>query len=144
MSVIDGPKYILHWDSKIISEVFNLQKTYEISYWETGKPLEVRGNRLLHTANRLCFCLPSYNFIFPLLLFFPSSQAQVENTTNQEFTFTSKFLELGKNYIAKVRTIVSDPDYKGYWSEWSEEFGWQTTNGKLRVHTNLLLDFIGK
>ncbi|XP_034259063.1 cytokine receptor common subunit beta [Pantherophis guttatus] len=95
MSVIDGPKYILHWDSKIINSVFKLQKTYEISYWETGKPLK----------------------------------AQVENATNQEFIFTSEFLELGKNYKAKVRTIVSEPDYKGYWSEWSEEFGWQTTSG---------------
>ncbi|XP_058047412.1 cytokine receptor common subunit beta isoform X2 [Ahaetulla prasina] len=95
MSVIDGPKYILHWDSKIINRVFNLQKTYEISYWETGKPLEAR----------------------------------VENARNPEFIFTSKFLKPGKNYIAKVRTIVSDPDYKGYWSEWSEEFGWQTTSG---------------
>ncbi|XP_026551531.1 cytokine receptor common subunit beta [Pseudonaja textilis] len=93
MSVTDGPKYILRWHSKIISS-FNLKKTHEISYWETGKPLE----------------------------------AQVENITNQEFTFTSQFLELGKNYKAKVRTIVNEP-YKGYWSEWSEEFGWQTTSG---------------
>ncbi|XP_029143111.1 cytokine receptor common subunit beta [Protobothrops mucrosquamatus] len=96
MSVIDGPQYILHWDSKIIHTVFDLQKTYQISYWETGKPSEVR---------------------------------YVDNTTNQKFTFTSHFLELGKNYIAKVRTIVSDPDYQGYWSEWSEDFGWQTTSG---------------
>ncbi|ETE73292.1 Cytokine receptor common subunit beta, partial [Ophiophagus hannah] len=94
MSVTDGPKYILNWHSKIISS-FDLQKTYEISYWETGKPLE----------------------------------AQVENITNREFTFTSQFLELGKNYTAKVRTIVSDPGYKGYWSEWSKELGWQTTSG---------------
>lgn len=69
MSVIDGPKYILHWDSKKISHTFNLKKRYEISYWETGKPLKVRRNRLLHTANRLCFCLPSCNFIFPLIFF---------------------------------------------------------------------------
>ncbi|KAL7982378.1 hypothetical protein Chor_009976, partial [Crotalus horridus] len=58
-----------------------------------------------------------------------SMSAHVDNTTNQKFTFTSQFLELGKNYIAKVRTIVSDPDYQGYWSEWSEDFGWQTTSG---------------
>ncbi|XP_070612290.1 cytokine receptor common subunit beta [Erythrolamprus reginae] len=95
ISVMDGLKYILHWDSKVINEAFNLRKSYEILYWETGKSLE----------------------------------SHVENVTNQEFTFTSKFLELGKNYRAKVRAIVSDPVYKGYWSEWSEEFGWQTSNG---------------
>ncbi|XP_013913255.1 PREDICTED: cytokine receptor common subunit beta, partial [Thamnophis sirtalis] len=95
MSVFDGPKYILRWDSKKINNDFGVKKRYEISYWETGKPLK----------------------------------AQVMNSANEEFTFTSNFLELGKNYIAKVRTIVNGEDYEGYWSEWSEEFHWQTTSG---------------
>ncbi|XP_063164764.1 cytokine receptor common subunit beta [Candoia aspera] len=42
MSGLDGPEYILMWNSKEINKILKLQKIYQISYWETGKPLEAQ------------------------------------------------------------------------------------------------------
>lgn len=28
-----------------------------------------------------------------------------------------------------MRAMVNTQDYQGYWSEWSEEFTWETQNG---------------
>ncbi|XP_025024805.1 cytokine receptor common subunit beta [Python bivittatus] len=94
MPMSDGLKYILQWNCKKIHEIYDLPKTYQISYWETGKPSEPR--------------------------FVPSGI--------QKFVFTSEFLELGKSYTAKVRVKVNFDGYDGFWSEWSEEFGWPTTS----------------
>lgn len=32
-----------------------------------------------------------------------------------------------------MRAMVNNQDYQGYWSEWSEEFIWETENGTFQA-----------
>ncbi|XP_065599099.1 LOW QUALITY PROTEIN: cytokine receptor common subunit beta-like [Cyrtonyx montezumae] len=55
---------------------------------------------------------------------------QTINITSDEppFTFTDQMLSPSTKYRGKMRAMVNNQDYQGYWSEWSEEFAWETEN----------------
>ncbi|OXB52014.1 hypothetical protein ASZ78_005768, partial [Callipepla squamata] len=55
---------------------------------------------------------------------------QIINITNDEppFIFTDQMLSPSTKYRGKMRAMVNNLDYQGYWSEWSEEFTWETEN----------------
>ncbi|OXB52681.1 hypothetical protein ASZ78_007113, partial [Callipepla squamata] len=55
---------------------------------------------------------------------------QIINITNDEppFIFTDQMLSPSTKYRGKMRARVNNLDYQGYWSEWSEEFTWETEN----------------
>ncbi|XP_021239504.1 cytokine receptor common subunit beta-like isoform X2 [Numida meleagris] len=55
---------------------------------------------------------------------------QTINITDDEppFTFTDQMLSPSTKYKGKMRAMVNNKDYQGYWSEWSEEFTWETEN----------------
>ncbi|XP_042693702.1 cytokine receptor common subunit beta-like isoform X2 [Centrocercus urophasianus] len=50
--------------------------------------------------------------------------------TNDEppFIFTDQMLSASTKYRGRMRAMVNNQDYQGYWSEWSEEFTWETEN----------------
>ncbi|XP_067325316.1 cytokine receptor common subunit beta [Anolis sagrei] len=56
----------------------------------------------------------------------PSEAKHVNASFYKDFTFTSKFLNPGSSYTAKVRAKVNAPSYDGPWSEWSKELQWTT------------------
>uniref|UniRef100_A0A8B9BEF7 Fibronectin type-III domain-containing protein n=1 Tax=Anser brachyrhynchus TaxID=132585 RepID=A0A8B9BEF7_9AVES len=55
---------------------------------------------------------------------------QILNISNDEppFIFTLQMLSPSTKYRGKMRARVNSPDYQGSWSEWSEEFSWETEN----------------
>uniref|UniRef100_A0A669Q2P8 Fibronectin type-III domain-containing protein n=1 Tax=Phasianus colchicus TaxID=9054 RepID=A0A669Q2P8_PHACC len=55
---------------------------------------------------------------------------QTINITNDEppFIFTDQMLSPSTKYRGRMRAMVNKQDYQGYWSEWSEEFTWETEN----------------
>lgn len=67
----------------------------------------------------------------------PSPQTvQKLNISNDEppFILTLQMLASSTEYRGKMRARVNTPvDYKGPWSEWSEEFAWTTGNGTFHV-----------
>ncbi|KAM8820034.1 LOW QUALITY PROTEIN: cytokine receptor common subunit beta-like [Eudromia elegans] len=57
---------------------------------------------------------------------------QTIDVVNDEpsFIFTLEMLESSTKYRGKMLARVNTADYHGPWSEWSEEFAWETENGR--------------
>ncbi|XP_040400726.1 cytokine receptor common subunit beta-like [Cygnus olor] len=55
---------------------------------------------------------------------------QILNISNDEppFIFTLQMLSPSTKYRGKMRARVNSLDYQSSWSEWSEEFSWETEN----------------
>ncbi|EOB03953.1 Cytokine receptor common subunit beta, partial [Anas platyrhynchos] len=55
---------------------------------------------------------------------------QTLNISNDEppFIFTLQMLSPSTKYRGKMRAMVNSADYQSSWSEWSEEFSWETAN----------------
>lgn len=61
------------------------------------------------------------------LLFIPQFSIDIKN---DEPYYCLQNLEPSTRYTIKMRARVNMPDYfKGPWSEWSEEFTWETKSG---------------
>lgn len=69
---------------------------------------------------------------------------QTINITNDEppFIFTDQMLSPSAKYRGRMRAMVNNQDYQGYWSEWSEEFIWETENVLSPVVLPLMLPVI--
>lgn len=76
-------------------------------------------------------------FLSPLSCALLSSPQTVQtiNITNDEppFIFTDQMLSPSAKYRGRMRAMVNNQDYQGYWSEWSEEFIWETENGTFQA-----------
>uniref|UniRef100_A0A8C3BGY6 Fibronectin type-III domain-containing protein n=1 Tax=Cairina moschata TaxID=8855 RepID=A0A8C3BGY6_CAIMO len=75
---------------------------------------------------------PEGSFLSPLPFVFLSSPqtSQILNISNDEppFIFTLQMLSPSTKYRGKMRAMVNSVDYQSSWSEWSEEFSWETEN----------------
>lgn len=56
----------------------------------------------------------------------PLENRTLEVKDSDSFDFTPQFLESATHYKAKVRAKVKRDGYDGPWSEWSEEYDWET------------------
>uniref|UniRef100_A0A8D0L7Y6 Colony stimulating factor 2 receptor subunit beta n=1 Tax=Sphenodon punctatus TaxID=8508 RepID=A0A8D0L7Y6_SPHPU len=96
LTVTKKQDYKLEWKKATIGSS-NINQMYQILYWKNGS----------NSSENLC----------------------INVTTDETWcTFTQAVLESATRYRAKVRAKVHDPSqaYKGPWSEWSEELGWET------------------
>ncbi|OXB51833.1 hypothetical protein ASZ78_007937, partial [Callipepla squamata] len=107
VELIENQEYELRWKKHGLQYGF-IKQQYQVQFWKHNQYEKVNDG----------------SWVSPCLT------VQTINITNDEppFIFTDQMLSPSTKYWGKMRAMVNNQDYQGYWSEWSEEFTWKTEN----------------